>query len=42
MMPDLDDNLIGIERWREHAEFAIVSTMLDERQDAIEEITHEA
>lgn len=29
MMPDLDDNLIGIERWREHAEFAIVSTMLD-------------
>ena len=38
MMPDIDDNLIGAERWREHAEFAVVSAALDERQDAIEEL----
>ncbi len=38
MMPDLDDNLIGTDRWRKHAEFAVVSTALDERQDAVEEL----
>ncbi len=38
MMPDIDDNLIGTEIWREHAEFAVISTVLDERQDAIEEL----
>ena len=38
MMPDLDDNLIGADRWRKHAEFAVVSNALDERQDAVEEL----
>lgn len=38
MMPGIDDNLIGTEIWREHAEFAVISTVLDERQDAIEEL----
>ncbi len=38
MMPDIDGNLIGTEIWREHAEFAVISTVLDERQDAIEEL----
>ncbi len=38
MMPDIDDNLIGAERWREHAEFAVVSAALDGRQDAVEEL----
>ena len=37
MMPDISDhNLIGAERWREHAEFAVVSTVLDGRQAAVE------
>ena len=37
MMPNIpDDKLIGAERWREHAEFAVVSTELDKRQDAVE------
>ena len=36
MMPDIpDDNLIGAERWRKHAEFVVVSTVLDGRQDAV-------
>ncbi len=38
MMPGLDDNLIGADRWRKHAEFAVVSTALDERQDAVKEL----
>ena len=39
MMPDIPDhNLIGAERWREYAEFAVVSTVLDGRQDAVEEL----
>ena len=38
MMPDIDDNLIGAERWRKHAEFAVVSTALDERQDAVKKL----
>lgn len=41
MMPDIDDNLIGAERWRKHAEFAVVSTALDERQDAVKELLTE-
>ena len=37
IMPDIsDDNLIDAERWREYAEFAVVSTVLDGRQDAVE------
>ena len=36
MMPDIPDyDLISAERWREHAEFAVVSTVLDGRQDAV-------
>lgn len=36
IMPDIsDDNLIDAERWREYAEFAVVSTVLDGRQDAV-------
>lgn len=36
MMPDIPDhNLIGAERWREHTEFAVVSTVLDGRQAAV-------
>ncbi len=31
-----DDNLIGAERWREHAGFAVVSSVLDGRQEAVE------
>ena len=38
MMPDIDGNLIGTEIWREHAEFAVISTVLDERQNAVEEL----
>ena len=37
MMLDIpDDKLIGAERWREYAEFVVVSTVLDGRQDAVE------
>ena len=37
MMPDIPDhNLVGAERWREHTEFAVVSTVLDGRQVAVE------
>lgn len=37
MMPDIPDhNLLGAERWREHTEFAVVSTVLDGRQAAVE------
>ena len=37
IMPDIPDcNLIGAEIWREHAEFAVVSTVLDGRQAAVE------
>ena len=36
MMPDIPDhNLIGAERWREYAEFSVVSTVLDGRQDSV-------
>lgn len=39
MMPDiLDHNLIGAERWREHAEFSVVSTVLDGRQASVESL----
>lgn len=36
VMPDLDgDDPIGVDRWREHAEFAVVSTELDCRKAAV-------
>lgn len=40
LMPDLDgDDPIGIDRWREHAEFAVVSKELDCRKAAIRTLT---
>ncbi len=39
MMPCISDNSpICAERWREHTKFAVVSTMLDERKDAVRKL----